>query len=128
MKKHLILLLPLLALFACSTKLNPEDAKSAVLNGEIKRLPLLVQTLKSVGVEDITIDSLVLLTEDEPMTGMLYTTWTKKESNWRTGRETIKEIPIIVKVDSIRSSSTQKGYIEWQSRWELAGASFIFAD
>lgn len=126
--KKFLLLLPLLALFACSSHLDPERAQKAVIEGETRRLPLLLQNLKLLGVEDITIDSLVLLTEDEPMSGLLYTTWTKKVSNWRTGKVTTKEIPMIVQIDSIRTSQTQKGYIEWQPRWDAAGANFFFAE
>lgn len=128
MKKYAFLLLTLLAMVACTSKLSPEHAKEVVLRGENERLPLVIQTLNLLGVDDVTIDSLVLLTEDEPMTGMLYTTWKKKETSWRTGIETIKEIPIIVKVDSIHSSETQKGYVEWHTRWDMAGANFIFAE
>mgnify|MGYP005751709205 CR=1 FL=1 len=122
MKKYLFFLSALCVLASCSSKLKPEDATQIVLNGERKDLPLIIQTMR---VDDITIDSLVLTVRDEPMNGLLYTTWTSSHKNYYTGRTQVEETPIIVKVDSIINCPTRKGYVQWQSDWQSAFQTYI---
>ena len=114
MKKLFFLLIPvLMGLTACSNKLTVEQAEAAVMKGEKDRLPLLLQNM--VVVEDITIDSIHLNITEEPMHGYLYTTW-------KAGKDCT---PIIVEVDSIHSSQTRKGYVEWQIRWDNATKAYV---
>lgn len=112
-------------LTSCVSKLNPEDAKQVVINGEKERIPLVIQTMSTMGVDDITIDSLVLIVRDEPMSGLLYTTWISSDKNYYTGKTIVEETPMIIKVDSIISSPTQKDYVQWQSNWQVALATYI---
>lgn len=107
----------MLGLTACSNKLTVDKVESTVLQGEREGLPLLKQNLSFI-VDDITIDSLHITVEEEPMQGYLYTTWIT------TGKRR-KETPIIVMVDSIRSDDSRKGYIRWKSRWDDAAKSYI---
>lgn len=102
-----------LALTACNNKLTQEQAKKAVMQGETDRLPIMLQSLTFV--DDITIDSLQLLVTDEPMQGMLYTTW-------KRGKKTQT---IIVQVDSIRTDINRKNYIQWESNWEDAARAYF---
>jgi hypothetical protein len=102
-----------LALTACNNKLTVEQAEAAVIQGEKDRLPLLLQNI--VFVDDITIDSIHLNVTDEPMQGMLYTTW-------KSGK---KEKTIIVQVDSIRTDADRKDYIQWQSHWDDAARAYL---
>lgn len=125
MKKYLFLLSALCVMVSCSSKLDPEEAKQIVLNGERNNLPLVIQTVSTMGVDDITIDSLVLLVKDEPMSGLLYTTWTSSRKNYYTGRTKVEETPMVIKVDSIISSPTRKGYAQWQSDWQSAFQTYI---
>ncbi|GEM_PF-2008701 len=125
MKKYLFFLSALCVLASCSSKLKPEDVTQIVLNGERENLPLVIQTMSTMGVDDITIDSLVLLVKDEPMSGLLYTTWSSSRKNYYTGRTKVEETPMIIKVDSIISSPTQKGYVQWQSDWQSALQTYI---
>lgn len=125
MKKYFFFLAALCVLASCSSKLKPEDATQIVLDGERNNLPLVIQTMSTMGVDDITIDSLVLLVRDEPMSGLLYTTWTSSRENYYTGKTKVEETPMIIKVDSIISSPTQKGYVQWQSDWQSALATYI---
>ena len=85
MKKYIFFLSVFFVLVSCSSKLKPEDAQQIVLNGERENLPLMIQTMSTMGVDDITIDSLVLIVRDEPMSGLLYTTWTSSRENYYTG-------------------------------------------
>ncbi len=126
MKKVFLLLLPLFVLAACGSKLSPEDAEQIVISGEWENLPLRLQLFKRLDVEDISIDSLVLTVQDEPMRGMLYTTWKSTSENWRTGKKTTQEERIIISVDSIMQSPTQPGYVQWQTDWKQAALSFLW--
>lgn len=85
----------------------------------------MIQTMSTMGVDDITIDSLVLLVKDEPMSGLLYTTWSSSRKNYYTGRTNVEETPMIIRVDSIISSPTRKGYVQWQSDWQSALQTYI---
>ena len=125
MKKSLFFLSALCVLASCSSKLKPEDATQIVLNGERENLPLVIQTMSTIGVDNITIDSLVLTIQDEPMRGLLYTTWTSSNKNYYTGRTKVEKTPMIIKVDSIISSPTKKGYVQWQSDWQSALQTYI---
>lgn len=117
MKRLFLLLLPvmMLGLTACGNKLTVEQAEAAVLQGERDRLPLLVQNFSIV--EDIRIDSIHFNITDEPMQGYLYTTWI-------TGKKKL-ETPIIVRVDSVRTDPTRKGYIQWQTAWDEAAKAYF---
>lgn len=119
MKRLLLFLLSiaLLGLTACNNKLTSEQAEAAVLQGERDRLPLLKQNFSFI-VDDIIIDSIHITIAEEPMQGYLFTTWITKDRKK-------KETPIIVMVDSICSDKTRKGYIQWQSRWDVAAQSYI---
>ena len=122
MKKIILFALPLLILSSCRQKLNPDDAIAIVMSGEQDRLPLILQ--RFVKVENITLDSMRLLTKDEPMEGFLYTTWTVKKrklNKWTWEYENYTETkPIIIKVDSIQKSKDRKDYIVWKTDWVQA--------
>ena len=66
MKKHIFFLSVFFVLASCSSKLKPEDAQQIVLNGERENLPLMIQTMSTMGVDDITIDSLVCVQRGHP--------------------------------------------------------------
>lgn len=110
MKKFFILLVAaVLGLTACNN-LTADKAKDAVMRGEQDRIPLLVQQLMII--EDITVDSMRITVDSEPMEGYLYTTWKSGE----------KESQIIVPVQNIHTS---EGYIEWESDWESATKAYV---
>ena len=114
MKKTLALMLltAFLGLGACN-RLNPEEVEASIMEGTRKQVPLLVQQL--VLIDTITVDSMNLMVNTEPMSGLLYTTWTA--GNIST--------PVIVNVTDIRKSKENKGYLEWQSDWESAAKAFL---
>lgn len=114
MKKIIFLLsLPILMGFCSCGRLNPEEAKETVIHGVQDQVPLIVQQL--FFVDDISVDSMHIVVDQEPMSGYLYTTWTTK------GIST----PIIVNVTDIHRSKEAKGYIEWMADWESAGKAYI---
>ena len=115
MKKfYLFLLLPLMiGMSACQSKLTADDVIESVLDGERDRLPMILQNLPSV--DNITVDSLRLLVESEPMSGYLYTTWYDGQ----------KSFSIIVQVTNIRNSKEHKDYIEWNSDWASAAQAYL---
>ena len=113
MKRLLFLFIPfLLGMTACN-QMTSEQAEKSVMQGEIDRLPLLLQSIPFV--DDITIDSIRLNVTAEPMQGYLYTTW----------KSGVNETSIIVPVSNIHSSKENKGYIEWQSDWESAAKAYL---
>ena len=113
-KNYLFLLIPLMiGMSACKSSLNPDDAKAAVMSGERNHLPMLIQQLSIV--DEITIDSMQILVDSEPMSGYLYTTWTKGK----------RSTPIIIEVDDIQQSAEHKGYIEWRADWENARKAYL---
>lgn len=114
MKKTLFLLmLPILIGFCACNRLTPEEAKETVIAGVKDQVPLLVQQL--FFVDDITVDSMHIIVDQEPMSGYLYTTWITKDVS----------MPIIVNVTDIHRSKEAKGYIEWMADWESAGRAYI---
>ena len=126
----------IVALLMCSTscghKLTTDEAINAVVSGEQDRLPLLAQKMSDI--ESITIDSMRIRIEDEPMSGYLYTTWNYivKYTKWATVEEMMsgnyypkeieenREKQVIVSVDNIHQSADRKGYIEWETDWGSA--------
>ena len=115
MKKfYLFLLLPLMiGMSACQSKLTAEEVKELVMEGERDRLPMILQNLPSV--DNITVDSLHILVDSEPMSGYLYTTWYDGQ----------KSFSIIVQVIDIKKSEEHKDYIEWKSDWGSAKDTYI---
>ena len=115
MKKfYLFLLLPLMiGMSACQSKLTADDVIESVLDGERDRLPMILQNLPSV--DNITVDSLHILVDSEPMSGYLYTTWYDGQ----------KSFSIIVKVTNIRNSKVHKDDIVWNSDWATATCDYL---
>ena len=115
MKKfYLFLLLPLMiGMSACQSKLTADDVIESVLDGERDRLPMILQNLPSV--DNITVDSLHILVDSEPMSGYLYTTWYDGQ----------KSFSIIVQVLDIKKSEEHKDYIEWKSDWGSAKDTYL---
>ena len=115
MKKfYLFLLLPLMiGMSACQSKLTADEVKELVMEGERDRLPMILQNLPSV--DNITMDSLHILVDSEPMSGYLYTTWYDGQ----------KSFSIIVQVIDIKKSEEHKDYIEWKSDWGSAKDTYI---
>ena len=98
----------------CSCKrFTPEEAKETVIAGVKDQVPMLVQQF--FFVDDISIDSMRIVVDQEPMSGYLYTTWTSKGIS----------SPIIVNVSDIKRSKEAKGYIEWMADWESAGKAYM---
>ena len=122
-KFYPLLLLPilLLGIVACN-RLTPEEAKDVVMRTERDRLPLIVQRMSNI--ENITIDSMRIVVDKEPMTGYLYTTWLVKSSLLNIlhlSFDTNLDLkPIIVEVTGIRRSKEHKGMLEWDTHWEEA--------
>lgn len=113
-KNYLFLLLPLMiGMSACQSKLTADDVIESVLDGERDRLPMILQNLPSV--DNITVDSLHILVDSEPMSGYLYTTWYDGQ----------KSFSIIVQVIDIKKSEEHKDYIEWKSDWGSAKDTYI---
>jgi len=110
---YLLFLLPLFFGYVSCGKLNPDEVKEIIMEGERERIPLLVQQLPLV--ESITVDSIRLVVEDVPMSGYLYTTWSAEN----------QAIPIIVPLDNIHKSKEHRGYVEWNSDWETAAKGFL---
>ena len=115
MKKfYLFLLLPLMiGMSACQSKLTADDVIESVLDGERDRLPMILQNLPSV--DNITVDSLHILVDSEPMSGYLYTTWYDGQ----------KSFSIIVQVIDIKKSEEHKDYNEWKSDWGSAKDTYL---
>ena len=115
MKKfYLFLLLSLMiGMSACQSKLTADDVIESVLDGERDRLPMILQNLPSV--DNITVDSLHILVDSEPMSGYLYTTWYDGQ----------KSFSIIVQVIDIKKSEEHKDYIEWKSDWGSAKDTYL---
>ena len=114
MKKTLLFLLLAILIGFCSCKrLTPEEAKETVIAGVKDQVPMLVQQL--FFVDDISIDSMRIVVDQEPMSGYLYTTWTTKGIS----------SPVIVNVSDIQRSKEAKGYIEWMADWESAGKAYL---
>ena len=112
--KRIVLLLTLPVIIMCTScnRLTPEKARSAVMAGEMDRIPLIKQQL--IFIDDITIDSMRITVDQEPMAGYLYTTWIDDGE---------KE-PIIISVSDIKKGQTNKGYVEWSSNWEAAATAY----
>ena len=115
MKKfYLFLLLPLIiGMSACQSKLKVDDVIESVLDAERNHLPMKLQNLPIV--DNITVDSLRILVDSEPMSGYLYTTWYDGQ----------KSFSIIVQVIDIKKSEEHKDYIEWKSDWGSAKDTYI---
>lgn len=114
MKKILVLLF--IPVFFCITachKITAEEAENVIMEGELERLPIILQALPHV--KDITLDSIRLVVKDEPMEAYLYTTW-------KYGK---KKFPIIVPVHDIKSSKEHRGYIEWSTDWDSANKVYV---
>ncbi len=113
MKKTLMLFLltSILGLSSCDS-LTPEEVGESIIEGTKDQVPLLVQQL--MFVDTLTVDSIHLMVETEPMSGYLYTTWTAGGTS----------TPVIVEVTDIKKSKTSKGYIEWQADWKSAAKAF----
>lgn len=114
-----IALVSLFALQSCQTPLTPEDASRVVLEGERERVPLYIQEFE---LKDLTIDSLRILIPVEPMSGLMYTTWTYEhtlsyyENHKRKEKKTIKTQPLIIQVTNIERSKDGR-LIQWISNW-----------
>ena len=106
-------MLPILIGFCACNRLDPEDAKESIMRGTEDQVPLLVQQL--FFVDDISVDSMRIIVDQEPMSGYLYTTWTTKDNT----------SPVIVNVTDIRRSKEAKGYIEWTADWESAAKAYL---
>lgn len=114
MKRVLYLLsLPIVMGLCSCNGLAPEEAKEAVVAGVKDQVPLLVQQL--FVVDDITIDSMRIVVDQEPMSGYLYTTWIANDNT----------CPVIVNVTDIQRSKKAKGYIEWTADWESAAKAYV---
>lgn len=91
MKKTIFLLsLTILMVFCSCKRFTPEEAKETVIAGVKDQVPMLVQQF--FFVDDISIDSMRIVVDQEPMSGYLYTTWTSKGIS----------SPIIVNVSDIK--------------------------
>lgn len=108
-----LLLLPIVMGLCSCNSLAPEEAKEAVVAGVKDQVPLLVQQL--FVVDDITIDSMRIVVDQEPMSGYLYTTWITNDNT----------CPVIVNVTDIQRSEKAKGYIEWTADWESAAKAYV---
>ena len=115
MKKfYLFLLLPLIiGMSACQPKMKVDDVIESVLDAERNHLPMKLQNLPIV--DNITVDSLRILVDSEPMSGYLYTTWYDGQ----------KSFSIIVQVIDIKKSEEHKDYIEWKSDWGSAKDTYL---
>lgn len=108
-----LLLLPILIGLCSCNRLTLEEAEETIIFGVKDQVPLLVQQL--FFVDDISVDSMRIIVDQEPMSGYLYTIWTTKD-NTR---------PVIVNVTDIRRSKEAKGYIEWTADWESAAKAYL---
>ena len=114
MKKTLfLLLLPILIGLCSCSRLTAEEAQEAVTRGVKDQVPFLVQQL--FFVDDISVDSMRIIVNQEPMSGYLYTTWKTKDIS----------TPVIVNVTDIHRSKEAKGYIEWTADWESAAKAYL---
>jgi len=120
MKRTIFLTLtPLLFLLCGCNKLTPEIAKQSVIKGENERLTFVKQQL--LVVEDITIDSMHIIINKEPMSGYLYTTWTSKKNNK-------ERFPIIINVSNIQRNSKNNDLVEWSTDWMSALKTFMYTE
>lgn len=115
--------------YSCNLKpkLTEYDAINIVMDGERDRLPLIIQQLNKV--ENITIDSMNITINDEPMEGYLYTTWEYEViTSYYPKRTKSKTKSIIIKVDNIQQDEKRKDYIVWETHWDDAYRVILFDD
>lgn len=124
-KTTLLLLVSLLLLLPSCKKLTPDAAKQAVFTGEQERLDYLIQTINahrfmSPEIHSITLDSIALTNDIEPMSGFIYSTWTVGK------KHEVKNILILV--DSIIQCPDNRDLVQWQTHWDdayrAAGSSY----
>lgn len=107
---------------SCKYPLSPEVAASVVLEGERERIPLYIQEYE---LTNLTIDSLCLLNEVEPMSALLYTTWTYDEITHAflnlhmVEKKTPKTQTFIIQVDGIKRCEENSDLIQWNSNWDM---------
>lgn len=98
----------MIGMSACQQSLNVDRVAETILEVESERLPM---TLKEIPYLDtITIDSIHIYKETEPMAAFIYTTWYDSEGS----------IDMIVQVEGIKKNTENKGQIEWKSFWSVA--------
>ena len=103
----------MIGMSACQSKLKVDDVIVSVLDAERNHLPMKLQNLPMV--DNITVDSLRILVDSEPMSGYLYTTWYDGQ----------KSFSIIVQVTNIRNSKERKDDIVWNSDWATATCYYL---
>lgn len=144
MKKVIFAIAVLLMMFSCANHVNTDETKhvdtdeikhvvideikKGIIEVETKRLPLTIQKLDNVN--DIRIDSIVIINNVEPYSGYLVTTWViEKEDDWDTdwdsdwndnwdkpvGRRTKQETKTVyVEVNNIQSNTED---YSWKTNW-----------
>lgn len=115
--KTTLLFAAILSLLSSCTELTPEVAKQAVITGEQERLDYLIQTINahrfmSPEIHSITLDSIALTNDVEPMSGFIYSTWTVGT------KHEVKNILILV--DSIIQYPDNKDLVQWHAHWDEA--------
>ena len=116
MKRALFTIAVLFMMFSCSNHVDINEIKQGIIEVETQRLPLTIQ--KCDNVNDIRIDSIVIINNVEPYSGYLVTSWDieEEELDWdlpgyRTKQETKT---VYVEVSNIKTDF--KGYT-WETNW-----------
>ena len=118
---YALIMVVLGAMTSCGVPpLDPEEAAKAVLEGERARIPLYMQDYELTG---LTIDSLRLLTDIEPMSALMFTTWTYDVSSYDYTQKpykktTSKTRPVVIQVCHIQRLPENLKQIHWYSNWQ----------
>ena len=116
MKKVLFAITVLFIMSSCANHVDLDEIKSGIIKVEAERLPLTIQ--KCDGVNDIRIDSIVIINNVEPYSGYLVTTWDIEKEEYMgypKGYQTIQESKTIyVEVNDIEINL--RSYT-WKTDW-----------
>lgn len=124
MKKNLVFALVMFVLFlpSCKSPLTPEEAASAILAGERERIPLYMQ---EYDLTNLTVDSIHFLSTVEPMSALLYTTWTYNQNVYifpfsiHPEKINSKTQSLIIEIHDIQRSEKGANIVEWYCNWNV---------
>ena len=116
MKKVLYAIAVLFIMSSCANHVDMDEIKNGIIKVETERLPLTIQECE--GVNDIRIDSIVIINNVEPYSGYLVTTWDIEEEKYmgiRGGLKSFQESKTVyVEVNDIEINL--RSYT-WKTDW-----------
>ena len=116
MKKVLFAIALLFMMSSCGNHIDLNEIKKGIIKVETERLPLTIQECD--GVNNIRIDSIVIINNVEPYSGYLVTTWDiekEKYMGYREGYKSLQESKTVyVEVNDIEINL--RSYT-WKTDW-----------